>query len=194
MRMMKSVVVCVGVFALCLMMLSSAIAGVVHIEGGKTREGQVIVRENVVTVNSPDNKLFQFYSSRVTKIATGEEGKSLLSEDILLKQEPADDADSAVSLSRGMEVEQLEESDGWSKIKGVRENETGWVKSDVLVKEVDFSEEQTAAEEAAEEAGEAVVPEAKTEEIPEAATAEMPEATGAPMKTAEEANVPTAEE
>ena len=131
------------VTAVCVWLISTSlsVAGVVELTDGATREGQVIVRENVVTIVTSENRLFQFYLEKVGKITTKDPKKHLLGADVELKTEPKQEAGSAARLSKGIEVNELERQENWVKVKAVRETEVGWVSQDVLVKEVAFQTE-----------------------------------------------------
>lgn len=124
-------------------------AGVVQLQDGKQREGQVIVRENVVTINTADGKTFQFYLNQIQKITATDPNKHLIATDVALKAEASDEAAPGQNLSKGMEVEQLEQQDGWLKVKAVRDNEVGWVKPANLVKELTFDVSAAEAADAA---------------------------------------------
>ncbi|HNT34228.1 MAG TPA: hypothetical protein PKH07_04445 [bacterium] len=144
-----------GLLILGFVVVGQVFAGTVELQDGKQRQGQVIVRENVVTINTSDNKTFQFYLNQVKKITATEEKKHLIATDVTLKSEANDDAAAGQTLSKGMEVEELEQKDGWLKVKAVRENEVGWVKPTNLVKELVF---EGVAPEVAEAATESASP------------------------------------
>jgi len=142
------------IFAACVMFVSDpAFAGTVKLSDGKEHEGEIIVRGNVVTLNTKDKKLFQFYLEKVESLSTAEEGKHLLKKQAPLRAEPAEDAKEGVKLSKGMEVEEVERKGNWVKIKGVKEEESGWVNSDLLAKKVDFTDQE---KESSEPAGEEI--------------------------------------
>lgn len=122
---------------------SSGGAAVVITKYGQ-REGRVIVREFdriVVTILTADKRLFQYYARDVTEVTAAE--KVLIGRITPLRGRPLDDADRLAILGRGMEIKILESpaDSEWVKV-ACWGNLEGWIRRDVLVDRMKFSEEE----------------------------------------------------
>ncbi len=124
----------------CFAVSITAPAAVVHTKHGP-REGQVIVREFehiVITILTPDKRLFQFYDQDVEKVTAPE--KILLATATQLYKEPAEDAEKVIELARGLQVniQSTSEDKQWVEITCWGDHE-GWIKQDQLTDEVIFT-------------------------------------------------------
>jgi len=109
-----------------------------------TREGRIIVREFdrlVITIVTPDKRLFQYYARDIESITATE--KVLVGEKTPMREKPAKESDAVTDLSHGLEVTILETSQDkeWVKVKGWGNNE-GWIPSKVLTDKVVFTPEE----------------------------------------------------
>ena len=108
------------------------------------RAGRVIVRvfyHIVVTIITPEKRLFQFAAADVESITS--EQKLLVGVNTFLRKSPSDDGEPLVPLTRGLEVNILEKSadNRWVKVQAWDE-QTGWIYKDVLTDRVVFTPEE----------------------------------------------------
>ncbi|MEW6234670.1 MAG: SH3 domain-containing protein [Candidatus Omnitrophota bacterium] len=106
------------------------------------REGRAIVREFdriVVTILTPDKRLFQYYARDVMEVTAA--GKVLIGRKTPLRSRPLDDADRLENLCNGLEIKILESpaDSEWVKI-ACWGNLEGWIRRDVLVDRTKFAE------------------------------------------------------
>ncbi|GEM_PF-6759951 len=108
------------------------------------REGRVIARQFeriVVTIMTPDERLFQFYARDVEMVTSAE--KNLIGENTILRESASESAEPVAALTRGLEVIVLEEpkEGDWLKVKGWGASE-GWIPRSVLTDNVVFTPEE----------------------------------------------------
>jgi hypothetical protein len=123
----------------------SCLASVVLTKHGP-REGKVIVRESsdqvVITIKTPQNRLFQFYEKDVIKVTA--KNKNLLSKNTWLMEKPDDQSKSDLLLSKGLEVQIIDiqtRPEGWVFIK-IWGNKEGWIPESVLTDQVEFTPQE----------------------------------------------------
>lgn len=103
-------------------------------------EGNVIVRqfdEIVVTVNTKDRRLFQYYAGDIISVTAPT--KVLAGTAVFLREEPSDSALPTVELATGCQVDFTKDGpkDDWVKVKTWGDN-VGWIPFNILTDSVEF--------------------------------------------------------
>lgn len=103
-------------------------------------EGAVIVRqfdELVVTVNTTDRRLFQYYAGDVISVTAPT--KILAGTAVFLREEPSESALPTIELATGCQVEftKDEPKDNWVKVKTWGDH-MGWIPYNILTDSVEF--------------------------------------------------------
>jgi len=130
--------------AVCLMFLNPSSDAAVALTKRGPREGRVIVREFdrlVITIMTPDRRLFQYYARDIESITATE--KVLVGVKTPLREKPATDAETITDLSKGLEVIILDtpKNSDWLKVRGWGSNE-GWIPKKALTDKVVFTAEE----------------------------------------------------
>jgi len=130
-----------GLFFILTLISIRAEAADVFLKSGMVRSGTVTVRSSawdsqlVITVQSPDKRVFQYPSKQVSQVVHQED--LLVSSPNPVYKNPSVEPPFLVVLMKGTEVVPLERRDGWVQIRcwGNRE---GWIEEKVLTRRVDF--------------------------------------------------------
>lgn len=119
----------------------SASAALVIITDGDMHSGRVIARYKNITLRADNSKLYQFpqYLVHRVEVFPPTAPQRIAIDDGYLYNDPDFDSGVINSFERGMEFDVVEEQGPWTRVTGVRHDDSGWLRTDQLGEYVEFN-------------------------------------------------------
>lgn len=136
----------VFLFSVWVMLAWGVQAARVTLDDGTVREGQVIVRGDIVTIVSPaergTGRLFQYPIDRVIRITGDSNSPNIVNRRTALRAGAARRFEPLAELEKGLEVKRLALQRGWVQVEAWDDDIRGFILESELASEVQFTAEE----------------------------------------------------